>query len=354
LRPDPQQAQAWHNAQWAAVAAAWAAASDIYHPPKEPRAPWGLGRELPAAYAAVLACRAGEAQTWDALEQDSRGQVRYCTQLLTALYERDKAQLGKLTAELDQRRAGQRTAIEQYQAARQRTDDAITALRAAWEARLPAASRSWDFDLSAAVRTARGGTAATPLQLHAYYDHNYARLRRRYLSWASDQTDGQAAIEPAAPATASEDDEPAPAAPAAPPGSEHLRSSLQALEAALVARNALETQALADGRALQRYAPADGRIETQLPDLLPDQRRASSQYRQPRIAVAQARLALFSRVDALLTPAEDVLQTAVTREWHALWPDCDIETNIYASAGLPPRQAAAGSDVAAVDEQSDR
>ncbi len=74
-----------------------------------------------------------------------------------------------------------------------------------------------------------------------------------------------------------------------------------------------------------------------MPGLLPDQRRASSKYRIPRVAVAQARLALFSRVDALLSPAEDVMQTAVTREWLALWPDCDVETNIYAYGGLPEK-----------------
>jgi hypothetical protein len=345
---DPQQARTWHTAQWTALAQAWNAGQDSFAPPAEPPRPWQVGQAIPQAYSAVLACRAGETQAWQVLEENSREQVRYATQLLEALYRRDAQQLGTLSAELEGRRTAQGAALEQYAAAQQQTRIAVEQLSAAWQGKFKAAAPDLDFDLAGALAQARGiaasSEAAAPLT--EYHDWFYARLCRRYLGWASQ-------IEPAAEADpakieadeAQENPEPAetaePAVPAEAPqppaGCDGLRKALQALEAALLARNALETQVQVDAGVIRRYSAAAGQPDDELATLLPDQRQAAIKYRQPRLAVAQARLALFSRVDALLSPAEDVLQTAVTREWQAVWPGNPLETNVYAYAGLPAR-----------------
>lgn len=327
LEPDPQSSRDWHSAQWTALAAAWQSGQDSYTPPGEPPRPWGLGSAIPAAYQSVLACRAGEAQAWQELETGSREQLAYCTDLLAALYARDAAVIEQLSTEWEQRRGKQREALEDYAAARRRTAGAVEALGAAWTERWP--EQNLDLDLAAALAAAQA-QAATPdsariEQLRDYHARNYARLTRRYLGWADSTRATQQAADSTAANTSTE--------PLTAPGSSgELRSALQALETALLARNAIETQVAADAGVLQRYAPTSASAARHPAE--------TNRYREPRLAVAQARLALFSRIDALLSPVEDVLQTRVTREWQALWPGCDIETNVYAWAGLPERAAA--------------
>jgi hypothetical protein len=317
LRPSPEAARAWHAAQMAALADAWVAGQDSFVPPDTPPQPWGIGSAIPQAYQAVLACRSAEEEAWQALVDDSMQQANYCVELLAALYARQVSGIEKLSSEWEVRHQNIRSLLEDYAQRQAQTQVALDRLKQAWTQRWE--EQDLDFDLSTAKRDSHRRRAqqdaARISQLRNFHEQSYSRLQLRYLEWAA----------PLATSPAVSAHEAGRVAVTEPGGIRELRDALHALESALIARDALERQVAVDVEIHRRYAGTGqtGRTIT------------SQRYREPRLAVAQARLAMFSRINQLLSAVEDVLQTHVTRQWQVIWPDCDVETNIYAWAGLP-------------------
>jgi hypothetical protein len=108
-----------------------------------------------------------------------------------------------------------------------------------------------------------------------------------------------------------------------------LSWALRRLEAALLVRYSMDQAIEADVQRIQELARVD-LSETPWDEI----RIPQGRYARPRVTASIARLKLLKRLDALLMDCLDVIVRDVDLRWREVWPQHELETNIFAFAGL--------------------
>lgn len=312
----------YHENRWRALAAAVAAGEAELKLPANPQPPLVCGEGLDEAYAAIAALGAQEQQAWQDLLTQCGISLGHCSQLLDVLAARDVARIGLLSAELPQVTAAQQRTLGNWHGRQDAIVQRLDWLRTQWAAAWP--QQDLDFDLDAAVRQARLAAVKPPSAqqqalLEHYYQNEYARLAMVYLDYQP----------PTLP-------DPHLAVPA---GCAEVAAALKRLEAALLVRFNLDEAIEMDVQKVYEALQAGARPDAAPPvlDWSEAGQADGKHYLDQRMAISVARLKLLKYMDHLATACLDVYLRDVDLQWHALWPQIPLDTNILSFAGLPDK-----------------
>jgi len=302
----------YHDGRMAAVATALVQGRAEVDVPAAQDAPRVCRGRVDEAYLAIVAAGEAERRSWRELLQAEESALRLIGDVVEAIAGRNGPEIQRLAPRIELEAAALRRSRGQWLSARQAIDAAVAHLRETWTAVWLA--QDLDFDLNAAVGRARAQLPAPSAEAERalrYYHHAvYTRLAMAYLE-----------VQP------SELPDPQPPLPA---GGERLAEALARLERVLSVRYEMDEAIELDAARVRELSGGATRDALQeRPDL------RKGRYKGDMLAAAEARLRLLKYLDGLLSPCTQDANRDVTSEWHALWPEMPLETDILAFAGLP-------------------
>jgi len=303
----------YHQTRWQAAVDAYAHYRADYEPPAEPPMPVVCQERVHPLYGEIVAAGHREHEAWQTALAQSETSLEFAAEMLEVLVGRDVVNIEKLAPQIDDYAQQQESALGRWQQMRQQVADGVAELKAAWDEVWPKQDLDFDLMTAAAQVRQREVPALTDVRaaaLELYYHTEYTRLAIVYLSYEA---------------------EPSPIPKAhVPEGCEALSEALNRLEAGLLVRYSMDEAIERDVERVQQLALVD------LSKTPWDQIRVpKGRYTEARVAATIARLKLLKYVDTLAVSALDVILREVDLQWQLVWPENELDTNVFSYAGLP-------------------
>jgi len=302
----------YHAACWQAVVEACLRQQDDVTLPADPPAPRLCEDRVVPAYHGIIIAAAAERESWRKLRGQSQTALEFIAEMLEVLASRDVLNIEHLAPQIDEHMADHDALREEWRASRAGIGEAGSELQAAWQEVWP--DNGFQFDLSTDAAALRNKlqpppTAVRREALEHYYDNEYARLAMIYLDYEPSELPNPESH--------------------VPQGCEELSWALKRLEAALLVRYSMDRAIEADVGRIQELSRVDLSATPWDEIRIPEGR-----YARPRVTASIARLKLLKYLDTLLMNCLDVIVRDVDLHWRAVWPQHELETNIFAFAGL--------------------
>jgi len=302
----------YHSACWQTVVEAYARQQDDVTLPADPPAPRLCEARVVPAYHGILQAAAAERAAWRKLRGQSQTALEFIAEMLEVLASRDVQNIEHLAPQIDEHVAAHEALREEWRSSRAEIGQAVNELKAAWQEVWP--QNDFQLDLSADAARLRDKlhpppTATRREALEHYHNNEYARLAMIYLDYKpSEMPNPESHV---------------------PQGCEELSWALKRLEAALLVRYSMDRAIEADVERIQELSRVDLSATPWDEIRLPEGR-----YARPRVTASIARLKLLKYLDTLLMNCLDVIVRDVDLHWREVWPQHELETNIFAFAGL--------------------
>lgn len=302
----------FHAACWAATVDAYASQQAEVILPSNPPAPRMCEGRIVSAYHGIAAAAQAERDSWRHLRSQSQTSLQFVAEMLEVLSSRDTLNIEHLAPQIETFAEQHQKERENWRNSRNGISVAVIELESAWSELWPQQDLSFNLTADAQARYnvlyPPPGAVRTEA-LTQYYSNEYARLAMIYLDF-----------EPAQPPNPKSH---------VPDGCDELSWALKRLEAALLVRYSMDQAIEADVKRIQELAMVD-LSQTPWDEISIPQGR----YARPRVAASIARLKLLKHLDALLMNCLDVIVRDVDLHWRKVWPQNQLETNIFAYAGL--------------------
>lgn len=302
----------FHAAAWQATVEACVRGRDHLELSAEPVAPRVCEDHVVPAYRGIVSTAAAERESWRKLRAQSQTALEFTAEMLEVLARRDVLNIEQLAPQIDKYVEEHQSLRGQWRERWTSIGTAVGELEAAWQAVWPAQDLQFDFSTAAAAvlnKLKPPPGAERTAALEHYHANEYARLAMIYLDFA-----------PA--------EEPNPKSHV-PEGCGELSWALKRLEAALLVRYSMDRAIEEDVDRIQQLSLVD-LSETPWEDI----RIPEGRYARPRVTASIARLKLLKYLDTLLMDCLDVIVRDVDQHWRKVWPQHQLETNIFAFAGL--------------------
>lgn len=311
----------FHAAAWQATVKAYVTGADRLDLPVEPVVPRVCEERVVPAYQGIVSGAAAERQSWDELCAESQTALEFVADMLEVLARRDVPNIENLAPQIDKYVEEHQASREQWRRQWSGIGDAVEELETAWHEVWP--DNDLTFDLNADAQVLRDKLQPPPSALRRealkhYHDNEYARLAMIYLDYEPEETPNPKSH--------------------VPKGCEDLSWALRRLEAALLVRYSMDQAIEQDVKRVQELALVD-LSQTPWDEIKIPQGR----YARPRVTASIARLKLLKYLDTLAMSCLDVIVRDVDLHWREVWHQHDLETNIFAFAGLS-QQAELPSD----------
>jgi|GEM_PF-4885700 len=302
----------WHSACWPATVEAYVMDRPELTLPAEPPMPRVCAETVAPAYGAIITAAAEERRARRSLHLQSATALQFVAEMLDVLVGRDTLSIEQLAPQIDTYVEEHAVLRTHWQERREDVAAAVLALEQAWSEVWP--RQDLRFDLAGDAAQLEAGLVVPPndvrtIALRQYHANEYARLAMVYLDY-----------EPAA--------MPSPESHV-PEGCDELAKALERLEAALLVRYSMDQAIETDVERVAELARVD-LSRTPWDEI----RIPQGRYARPRVTASIARLRLLKYLDTLLMDCLDIAVYEVDLAWREVWPEHDLETNVFAFAGL--------------------
>lgn len=302
----------WHDACWLATVEAYVTDRPELVLPAEPPMPRVCAETVAPAYGAIITAAEEERRARRSLHLQSATALQFVAEMLDVLVGRDTLSIEQLAPQIDTYVEEHEVLREHWQERREQVAAAVLALEQAWTEVWPRQDLSFDLAGDAALLEARlivPPNDVRTIALRQYHGNEYARLAMVYLDYE--------------PATI-----PSPESHV-PEGCDELARALERLEAALLVRYSMDQAIETDVERVAELARVD-LSRTPWDEI----RIPKGRYARPRVTASIARLRLLKYLDTLLMDCLDIAVFEVDLAWREVWPEHDLETNVFAFAGL--------------------
>jgi len=321
---DAQAYREFHAAAWQATVQAYVAEQDTLTPPAEPPAPRVCEDTVIPAYHGIIAAAGHERAAWYSLRCQSQTSLEFAAEMLEVLTRRDTANIELLAPQIEEFHTAHQAERQNWRGAYAGIARAVEDLESAWTGVWP--EQDLDFDLAGTAAVLRDLRQPLPdaertAALTHYHENEYNRLAMIYLGFEPEVLPNPESH--------------------VPQGCDELSLALKRLEAALLVRYSMDQAIEQDVARVQELARVD-LAETPWDEIKLPQGR----YARPRVTASIARLKLLKYLDMLVVDCLDVILRDVDLHWRKVWPQHELETNIFAFAGLARIQEQNSASVA--------